>query len=713
MMMRFLAANGRWLLYPLTALLSLTCIILYFRSVPAYYEILRSDCVYQACAFAPAPPTTPEALRDIGLSADSYAFLYVLMDVALTLIFYAAAALTLWKSRREPMGLLAVMMLVSFGTAFPSVLGVAGAGSSFVFAAGWSTFILFFLLFPNGRFVPKWTAAAAILFAVLQLASLADPGGPADVWTGPVWVKAVVLLLPLSVMAFSQIYRYRRTESGAERQQTKWVVYGFTMALVLFAAANVFYVPEVTTGALSYLYLNGFVNLSVSFVPITLTIALLRHRLWDIDPLVNRTIVYGILTICIIGIYVAAVSYLGGLFQARNSLGVSLAATAIVAVCFAPIKERLQKLVNRLLYGRKREPFAVLAELSRGWEQPMPAEGVLSAMTGTIRQTLKVPYTAISFTVNGAESIAAESGERSGKLAAFPIIHRGERLGDLLVGSRESDESFSKDDRELLEVLIRQAGPLLQGVKLTVGLKLLAEDAQSSREKLVLAREEERRRLRRNLHDDLAPRLAALALNVAAAERYLGKDPDRAAGLLSELRRTIRSSVEEIRNLVHGLRPPALDELGLVGAVRERIHELTQPVKRLSESMTDPGLQVLLETNGELPSLPAAVEVAAYRIVTEALVNVIRHAGASRCWIRIRLDREWLHVVIEDDGSGMEKERAPAANGGIGTLSMREQTAELGGRCTFGRSVHGGLRVHAALPCEAREGRNRDENHAG
>ncbi|MFC5469507.1 sensor histidine kinase [Cohnella suwonensis] len=688
----------------------------YFQSIPLYYETMRTECVFHACQYAPAPPVTSEELKALHLTSDTYALLFVIMDTLLTVFFYAAAAIVLWKCSREWMGLLGVLMLVSFGTVFPSVLALTDPAGSFryIFVVGWSSFILFFLLFPNGRFMPKWTSIAAYLYLSVQGIGLLIPAFQMNHW--PIWVKSVTLFVPIAVMAYSQLYRFRHADSPTQRQQTKWVVYGFALTLAGFVAVNLIYSPEVMHSASSFLYMNAILNVFMAIVPTTLTLSILRHRLWDIDPLVNRTLVYAALSACIIAIYILSVTYLGGIFHTEDNLFISLSATAVVAVLFAPLKELLQRAVNRMLYGKKDEPFSVLAELSRQWEQPMAPEAAADVIVRTIRESLRLPYAAISFTLNGRETVVASAGTGSSDIdpISLPIVHRGEDLGFLLVSPRSPGEPLTAEDRRLLDVLIRQAGPIIQGIKMSVGLQLLAADAQESRERLVLAREEERRRLRRNLHDDLAPKLAALALNAAAAERYVRKDPDTATVMLSELRKVIRSTVDEIRALVHDLRPLALDELGLLGAVRERIDELAKTRHQLSEAMAGPAFRIDIETDEELPPLPAAVEVAAFRIVTESVVNVIRHSRASLCTVKIGvLADSQLRIEISDNGIGFAERKAASRNGGIGMKSMREQAAELGGHCLFEQRAEGGMRVSAILPFVVTEEERPDEYIVG
>jgi signal transduction histidine kinase len=205
---------------------------------------------------------------------------------------------------------------------------------------------------------------------------------------------------------------------------------------------------------------------------------------------------------------------------------------------------------------------------------------------------------------------------------------------------------------------------------------------------LVTAREEERRRLRGDLHDGLGPQLAALTLTLDAARNLLRRDPEAAEQLLAAAKGDVVTAVEDVRRVVHDLRPPALDELGLLGAVGQQV----QRFRRIEPGAQ--GLDVQLDVPPELPVLPAAVEVAAYRIVSEALTNVARHAGARTACVRIRCCGAALELEVADDGRGIE-DGAPR---GVGTASMRERAGELGGSVTVTRPPGGGTVVRAVLP---------------
>ncbi|SDD82985.1 Histidine kinase-, DNA gyrase B-, and HSP90-like ATPase [Paenibacillus sp. UNCCL117] len=687
----------------------LITISMYISSIPRYYKALISTCIAHGCGNSVPAMPIPEQ----GLTLEHYALLFVLIDCVFTFVFYATSAAMLWKGFREPMGLLAAAAMVSFGTSFPSLTMVASEGSFLAYhwfmmnaMLGWITLSLFFFLFPDGFFVPRWTRFVFFLIVVVDVLQFAYSGRLWTVFNVPEYVRLLWYVGSTVILIYSQVYRFRKVSGAVQRQQTKWVVYGVAIGFVGFLGMSVLFYPGFNDGsAITYVYLNAILNLSLTAIPITLMMAILRQRLWNIDPLVRRTLVYAALSVCVVLLYTMAVLYLSRLFQTKDNFIISLLATAVVAVAFAPLKEWLQRQINRLMKGRHDDPYAVLLELGNQLIQPLAPEAMLDAVVRTVKDALRLTYTAIAIGVGGQEKTVASAGERVNEVHAFPIIHRGEELGTLYIASRSPGEGFSAEDHKFLDVLLRQAGPIVENVNMTLGMKLLAKDLQESREKLVLAREEERRQIRKNLHDDLAPRLAALALNAATAQKYVEKEPATAIDMLADLRRVIRSTVSEIRVMVHDLRPPTLDELGLVGAIQERIHELSKPAQLLAEEQGTEPLRIALNVPLPLPPLPAAVEVAAYRIVTESVVNVVKHAQATACTVRLNVDSaSQLIVEITDNGlAGSARASAAAAafvagQGGIGQQSIRERAAELGGQCLIERLEQGGTRVFAVLP---------------
>jgi signal transduction histidine kinase len=264
----------------------------------------------------------------------------------------------------------------------------------------------------------------------------------------------------------------------------------------------------------------------------------------------------------------------------------------------------------------------------------------------------------------------------------MPLAYAGEPVGRLLLAPRASDEPFSPADRRLLDDVARLAGLALHAMRLTA-------DLQRSRERLVTAREEERRRLRRDLHDGLGADLAALNLQVGALRPLIERDPAAAAGRVPGLQDDIRAAIGDIRRLVYGLRPPAIDELGLVGALRARAGQYEG-----DGAAGEARLRISVDAPPELPDLPAAVEVAAYWIVQEALTNVAKHAGARAATVRLGVEGGALVVEVVDDGVGLPAERGI----GVGLRSMRERAEELGGACTVEPVPGCGTIVAARLP---------------
>jgi signal transduction histidine kinase len=441
--------------------------------------------------------------------------------------------------------------------------------------------------------------------------------------------------------------------------------------------------------------MGAIFTFTLLMIPLSLAMAILRSRLWDIDILINRALVYGALTVCVIGIYVLVVGYLGALFRTGGNLPISLMATGVVAVLFQPLRDRLQRGVNRLIYGERDDPYAVVARLGRRLEGTLAPDAVLPTLVETVVQALKLPYAAVLLKqgeqfVTAAEYPGKETSAQGGeeKLATLSLVYQGETVGKLLLAPRAPGESFSPADQRLLAVLTQQAGVAAHTVQLTT-------DLQHSRERLISAREEERRRLRRDLHDGVGPTLASMSQRIDAAAYMVRDDPDEAIVLLRDLKGQVRATLADLRRLVYALRPPTLDELGLLAAVREHAAQYAGIAGGAPGETT---LHITIEAPGPLPALPAAVELAAYRIALEALTNVVRHAGASACFIDFAVTalggRKMLTVDIRDNGIGLPDER----RAGVGLTSMRERAAELGGTCLIEPAPGGGTRVSAHLP---------------
>jgi signal transduction histidine kinase len=630
------------------------------------------------------------ALESGGLRLAGYVGLGVLNAVRI-LAFLGAATLLVRRSREAIAFVVAIFLVSTLGANPPPnyfeqfathpIRAELGLTIDLVFAV---SFVALFYVFPNGRFVPRWTAIASALWAGSLIwsffiaRSLDTTGTPLDL---------LQPLLLLGTALGAQVYRYRRVANLVERQQAKWFLGGLGIFLISFIGGNVVLTlvgaldpnasgPNVSLAWAAFETITGVTAL---FVPIGLVVAVLRFRLFAIDVILNRALVYGCLTACIVAIYVFIVGYLGTLFRTGSNLAISLAATAVVAVLFQPLRLRLQRGANRLLYGDRDEPYAVLVRLGRRLEGTLAPEAVLPTIVETVREALKLPYAAVALWQDGELATVAAAGSPAGDLLRLPLTYQSEPVGALLLGPRAPGDTFDAADRRLLDDLARQAGVAAHAVRLTA-------DLQRSRERLVSAREEERRRVRRDLHDGLGPMLGSLTLKLDVADDLLDRDPLAARALLRDLRGQAQTAIGDIRRLVYALRPPALDDLGLVGALRAEAAQYEHA-----------GLTVVVEAPVALPPLPAAVEVAAYRIALEALTNVVRHASVRSCAIRITVGVERLQLEIVDNGIGLPADRSQ----GIGLASMRERAEELGGSCTVDTTPSCGTRVSAALPLKA------------
>lgn len=548
--------------------------------------------------------------------------------------------------------------------------------------------------FPDG-FVPspRWRPAgrvATVALGVVLTTSLLHPGVVEDEYptivnphgvgaVQPLGLLAVLTLLVLGIVStVGLVLRFRRSEGG-QRQQMKWLALGVVILIAGVVLDQVVVPGLLGGGSLGELFQAGLTMV----VPTAVGIAILRHRLLDIDVVLSRTLTYGVLTAALLVAYVIAVSVLSSPLEPARPIGPSLVATAVVAVAFAPLRQRVQRAVNRSLFGQRNDPYAVVSELGERLESTGTSEAILPTVVETVAQTLRLPYASIQIH-DEANPIGATFGTPAAELVHFPLVHQAQELGSLVVAGRTRRDPLSSSDRQLLEELARLVSIVAYSVRMN-------SDLQRSRERLVAAREEERRRLRRDLHDGLGPSLAGVAYRVGAVQALVPTNPAAAEAQLASLRQDVKAATKEVRRLVEGLRPPALDELGLVGAIRQ--------VAASFGDSNGPGPMGWPEVTVEAPdarrlsSLPAGVEVAAYRIVSEALTNVFRHAEAGMCRVRLTTD-DALEIVVADDGKGLRSSNT----GGVGIHSMRERAEELGGVCTV-QSVPGvGTTVRARLP---------------
>jgi two-component system NarL family sensor kinase len=539
-------------------------------------------------------------------------------------------------------------------------------------------------LFPTGQPVSRrwrplvWAAwgylvlgAVGNAFVQQQMESVPGQDNPYAIPPArPLFTLLIMVSAPLGGVALigavaSLAIRWRRTR-GDERQQLKWFAAGASLlpvALVLH---------EVQPGLGRAVFAVVF-----AVIPATLGVAILRYRLYDLDLVVRRTAVYAAVSAVVAGLYLLIVALAQLAVASSVGIGVHVAAAVAAAAAFQPLRIRVQRVVDRRFYGDRLRPYEAVTRLGRQLEGALLPETVLPGVVETVCGALRLPFAAIDLRDGDGWVRAAQHGTPEGEPVAFPMAYQATEVGRMLVCPRGRGDELSEADRRLLADLARQAGVAAHAVQVTTAL-------QRSRAELVSAREEERRRLRRDLHDGLGPTLAGVTMGMHAAGVLVSSDPGEARRLLAGLEKQVEDAVADVRRLVYGLRPPALDEFGLVRALQLHASRLESPSAGLSITVDSP-------PQG-LGPLPAAVEVAAYRIVTEALTNVARHARARSCQVRLRRNGA-LELEVIDDGQGL----SPGQPAGVGMTAMRERATELGGTLTV-EPLAVGTRVSALLP---------------
>lgn len=559
----------------------------------------------------------------------------------------------------------------------PAASAFAVAGSA-VRSVGWYLVTLAVpAYFPDGRLAEPRVRWLKPVLIVIVMASVLDAttDKQADLsgygaWRNPIapprpWdvISGIGLLghVPLSLVAVVGIIiglraRWRRGDALARQQL---LLFFAAVALPVLAVPLSFGVASVGD------WVFGAAALPL---PFAIGFAVLARGLYDLRTAANRTLVWVTLSLVIAGLYAVVIAGVGSRIDAGGTGWLAWAAAAVVAVTFAPLRDLLQRGINRLTFGRWDEPYDVLAGLGQQLEA---SANVHRLLVEVVNELHGLGLGDVAICDAHGRVLAGDPTAREGRvnqsLAAF-----GQPVGTLHY--RAPDPPLRARDRRLLDDLAGHLGGVLHAHQLTL-------DLQRALERQVLSREEERRRLRRDLHDGLGPALAGHLLRLDLVAAKVGRTSP-AAQEIDELREELRGTVTEVRRVVEGLRPPALDELGLAGA-------LTQVLQRLAAGNV---VQVDLHV-GDLPQLSAAAEVAAFRIVTEAVTNVIRHANARTCRVSIDASDGVLRTTITDDGTGISD---AAASSGNGLQTMRERADELRGRLRVSSAF--GTTVTAELP---------------
>ncbi|MDP9325045.1 MAG: GAF domain-containing sensor histidine kinase, partial [Candidatus Dormibacteraeota bacterium] len=491
-----------------------------------------------------------------------------------------------------------------------------------------------------------------------------------------------------------------RSARGEQRQQLRWVA---TVALFI----PLIFIPLTL---LSFGWLKeaqpvvyALTGAGIVALPLAVGLSVLRYRLYDIDIVISRTVVFAALAVFVTAVYLAIVVGVGALVGSgdRPNLLLSIAATAVVALAFQPVRSRAQVLANRIAYGKRATPYEVLSDLSAGLRETFAGEDILPRIARVLAEGTGATRAAVWVRVGDELRAAAVWPTRNGGAPedhalrvsahqlppipgaerAVPVLHQGDLLGALAISKRPG-EPLTPMEENLLADLAAQAGLVLRNAGLASALQARLEDLRESRQRLVAAQDEERRRLERNLHDGAQQNLVALKVKLGLAKALAARDPEKTEQVLDQLAADADEAIETLRDLARGIYPPLLADKGLAAALESQARKATLPVT--------------VDADG-LGRYPQEVEAAVYFCALEALQNVQKYADAGRATVRLRQSDRELHFEVDDDGRGFDPSTTPP---GSGLQNMADRIDALGGTLAVDSELGRGTRVTGAIGAE-------------
>jgi signal transduction histidine kinase len=576
------------------------------------------------------------------------------------------------------------------------------------------------LLFPDGHLPsPRWRWFAWTVSSAMVLVSVGILIGPGDLadfgheslrnpygiealaWIEPVFYLGL-LAIPIGIVgaAWSLVVRFRRS-GPTERAQIRWLASAAVVVAVLYALALV---ASIVFGATWennpddpgwILVLQNVAVVSFVLLPVAIAIAVLRYRLYDIDLVIRKSLIFAALAAFIGAVYAGVVGGVGALVGSRGPF-LSFAAAALLAVLFQPARDRARRLADRIVYGKRATPYEVLSEFSERVGETYAAEDVLPRMARIAAEGVGASSARVWLATGGHLRVAAawpEAAESAapvplgdeglpdlpGADAAFAVEHRGELLGALAV-SMPANDPMNEARRRLVADLASQAGLVLRNVRLTEELRRRLEDLRAAQKRLVAAQDQERRRIERNIHDGAQQQLVSLSVQLRLAQALVGKDPAKAEDMLAQLQARTTETLEDLRDLARGIYPPLLADKGLPAALEAQARKTSLPVA--------------IAADGASRYAPE-IEAAVYFSVLEALQNVAKYAGASRVDVRLSRDDGHLAFEVTDDGRGFDPDRTGY---GTGLQGMADRLAALDGSLDVRSSPGSGTVVTGRIP---------------